>query len=516
MCLYKVRWSVLFVFCIFGLAACRIDDVPPPTSVAAPETPVTQAIPVSHAALAADPYGYQDSYLQLTGEFSKIPRLICGTSRHASPAGWGLTADSLMAMAAGYDSQLNSLIPPRLMITANGWWRQWQGLVGCGKTATIQTVWYLEVDDIVSPNPLVQVTLTRAGGDAIAAAATETAIPGEPLPATQTPVSPTATATATMPDIGPDEPPDGTATPTPEGEDGPSSDSDGTPTAGATASLIPTRRSGLGVTLTATATPGTATASPAPGIGTAAPPTDTATATPTATTAAAGAPTATPTSAAANLVVNQGPIVETEIVGAALTPNQTHSWEFTIDSSDVITINVAASNSLDIVISIFNQQGTPLIQQNNAAAGEIERISAFALPSPGEYQITIRAEQGNSGHYAMMFLLEDSYNFVGMGLLSLNGEAESALEASSDHFWFFEGQAREVVSIVVIPEDSSDLFLELYDPHGEEISGFVNDHPGGEQEQISLFTLPDAGIYAIRVGEYDFAESSYQIRLLAE
>ncbi len=517
MCLNKVRRSILIVCCIVGLAACRIDDLPPTVSVPTPETTAVQPNPVSHAALAADPYGYQDTYLQLTGEFSKVPQLICGTSRHASPAGWGLTADSLMALADGYGSQLNALAPQRLMITANGWWRQWQGLVGCGKTATMQTVWYLEVDEIVSPNPLVQVTLTRASGEAISAAVTAPEMEEVPAQPTQTPEIPTATAAATLPGIETVEPEAGTGTPTPDSGASPISGTAGTPTIGATSSLTPTRRTGLGVTLTATAAPGTATATPAAGTGTATPlPTNTMTPLPTVTTAAAGAPTATATSPAVNLVVNQGPVVETEMVGAPLAPNQTHSWDFTIDSSAVITVNVAASSSLDIVISIFNQQGTPIIQQNIAAPGQIERISALQLPSPGDYQITIRAAQGNSGHYAMMFLLQDSYNFVGKGILSLNEEANSTLEASSDHFWFFEGQAGDIVSIVAIPEDSSNLFLELYDPDGEEISGFVNDHPGGQQEQISQFTLPDAGIYSIRIGEYDFAESSYQIRLLAE
>src|SRR5690606_12333742 len=99
-------------------------------------------------------------------------------------------------------------------ITVDGRWLQWTGPVGCGKTAGVEEIWYLAVQNVVEPHPLVRAT----PGTVTAVAGAPTALPGATAPATAlpsptgvTPLSPaSATPTPTL------AAPAGTATGSPE------------------------------------------------------------------------------------------------------------------------------------------------------------------------------------------------------------------------------------------------------------------------------------------------------------
>ena len=96
----------------------------------------------------------------------------------------------------------------------------------------------------------------------------------------------------------------------------------------------------------------------------------------------------------------------------------------------------------------------------------------------------VRAGNGAIGNYAMIFLLSDSYNFVAKGILNYGDSRTTTLMADSDHFWFFDGEIDDTITLAIIPNDDGDLFLELYGSEAENISGFVDDGLAGEQEQL--------------------------------
>ena len=112
-----------------------------------------------------------------------------------------------------------------------------------------------------------------------------------------------------------------------------------------------------------------------------------------------------------------------------------------------------------------------------------------------------------------MLLKPDSYAFHHQGMIASGDSVTGSLAAQTDHFWLFTGNAGETVTITAVPGNGGDLFLELYDANSENALGFVDEGVAGNSEVISGYVLPTAGIYGIRVGEYDFRGVGYQLTL---
>lgn len=509
-------WVALLLVGLAGLIACRNDqDVQETAEVTIVAVSGESAV-VSLDELSANPAAYEGAYLEVTGEFRRLPVLICENDPHRSPAQWGIASDDHMALAGGFNSQLRAVVPDGLIVTVAGRWQQWQGSVGCGDDTTFESIWYLAVERIISPTSFARITLTPAFVPGASEGGQQSATPlstgftitdtmltdtaGTPI-ASLTPTTPSAAGTATIPV-------------TPQGAPTATRFDSGTPTVaiGATASVTPTS-----ITSTPTAVSGTvsptpaATGSPTPTSIVSATATGTATATgPTPTQSSLA--TATPTVVSAS-VIDKGTISGEELATEQLGANELHVWNFSISANDAITVSVAASPSINVVVSIVDGVGNRITERNAAPAGLIEQIANLPLTEPGDYQIQIRALDGASGHYSVILLLRDSFPFVAQSILAYGASQSGSLAANSDHFWFFQGNAGDSVSITVIPGDSGDLFLELYGTDATDLAGFIDDGISGEQEQLADFLLPDTGLYAIRVGEYDFLPSVYQIIL---
>jgi hypothetical protein len=66
---------------------------------------------------------------------------------------------------------------------------------------------------------------------------------------------------------------------------------------------------------------------------------------------------------------------------------------------------------------------------------------------------------------------------------------------------------------VADPDDSTDVFLEIYGPDANLISpAFISVGGNGVTEQLQ-WNLPEDGLYSIRVGEWNFAAGSYLFSL---
>ncbi len=207
--------------------------------------------------LNSTPDVYQNQRIRVTGEkVTIIPencRLFTGPEFK-----WGLIAEGLQLNAFGFEELVRRL-PDGLTMTVEGVWRQYTGPFGCGKEPETGAAWYLQVERIISPNPLplgngtpfatIQVPMNGESGIAITPFVTqtpETAVteppgigitalpPGGVLPThTPNPLStatsgPTATldptnpTTTRFPGLTP------SATPQPDGT--PTSSTPGTPT----------------------------------------------------------------------------------------------------------------------------------------------------------------------------------------------------------------------------------------------------------------------------------------------
>jgi hypothetical protein len=515
-------WKALVLAGLFGLNACGAEE----EVLETPEVPIVvvsnDPVTVILDDLADDPAIFENEYLEITGQYSQMPLLICDTDPHPSPGQWGITDGSLLALAGGFDSQLRALQLEGRVITVAGRWRQWEGPVGCGKKAVQQSIWYLDVDRIISPSPLSDFTSTPVNIASLNGGAQETPADVQSTPlGTATPVAQTgptadpalatpipASSGTPSPLVTPSFTPFSLATPSP---------TVATATASAGNTATATSMSSLTGTPTAVATASPTAAAGSSPIATS-PPGSTVTPLPTVTPVTPlptqpVLPTATPATGG-YFVTDQGPIDAEELIAGRLGNNEIHSWTHSLSSSDTITVAVAASPSSDVILSILDGSGNTVTEQNVAPAGDIEQISGLSLPSADDYKLQIRTANGNSASYAVMLLLSDSYDFVFQGILNNGDTSAGSLAADSDHFWFFQGGSGDSITITVIPDVSGDLFIELYGVNGQNISGFIDDGIGGEQEQLLDFMLPDAGMYSIRVGEYDFLPSGYQIELL--
>ncbi len=193
--------------------------------------------------------------------------------------------------------------------------------------------------------------------------------------------------------------------------------------------------------------------------------------------------------------------------------DETHGWTFDANAGEVITVSVAAQPNIDIILSISDQENNILVEQNHSPKGLVEILANFPLTESGNFQVLLRTNSEESGGYVLIFQYSDSYAYAAKQILNYGETQLGSLANESDHFWFFDGNSGDSITIVITPSDNSDLFLELYGIQSTNISGFTDEGSGGEPEQIVDLALPHDGLYAIRVGEYEFKSSNYEITL---
>ena len=103
--------------------------------------------------LNADPDAYRDRRIQVAGDFASVAPPAC-VPYTGPDIRWSLVAEELQLNAAGFENVLR-LLEEGTPMTVTGIWRLYRGPVGCGKEPPDANVWYLAVDQILEPNPLL-------------------------------------------------------------------------------------------------------------------------------------------------------------------------------------------------------------------------------------------------------------------------------------------------------------------------------------------------------------------------
>ena len=112
-----------------------------------------QAQLVTFSELQADPESFQNRLVRVSGSLLKLPPPGC--LPYSGPGiEWALIAEELRLDAIGFERVI-SLLTNGLPMTVDGFFRLYEGPLGCGKGAPDGSAWYLEVIQIVQPNPLV-------------------------------------------------------------------------------------------------------------------------------------------------------------------------------------------------------------------------------------------------------------------------------------------------------------------------------------------------------------------------
>lgn len=459
-----------------------------------PAPPGPAAI-VSVTELAEEPAAFAGQYVQVTGQYQPPAVIVCDGELRRSPAMWTIEEGETAIEAGGFEELLNVLLPRQATLTVAGRWLYWQGPAGCGKSAPVREVWYLAVQEIVDPHPLVRATLVPTDG------VIPTSVVDARLPTSTPSPSPSPTSTATSP-------PGGTTTATPALLPSPTTGT-GTPSPTATAAVTAT------ATLTATITRG----------GTAEP---TATLEPSAATATAEAgptPQATATETSGT-TLDRGTLSFEPVLGnpANFSPialeldelgeDEIHRWTFDARAGEVITASVAAQPDRDLVLQLRDFAGNVIITQNESGTSDVETIGAYAIPSEGTYQLTVHEVNGAGAYYALLYLNSEYsqyYNYEIAGVLPRNGSRTASMPENTDYLWLFVATGGSTVTITVAPSDATDPILNLLNPDRNLLFEYVNDRGPGQSEIILNARLEDSGLYILHVGEDQYAASNYRV-----
>jgi len=487
------RFVWLLLSLLLLLAACRGRaggaPTPFPTAAATPSPTASGPIALTVTELAAAPGLYLDALVQVTGAFRKQPLLVCEAEPFRSPATWGLGEEGLLVLAGGYDQQVRDLLPEGLLMTAEGRWQRWEGLVGCGKSAVNREVWYLNVGRILSPSPLTQVTLTPGGpGTAVAEVPT---LEGEP------PLAPTEDFS--FPTPLPEENPTEEATfPV---DDFPAPTAELLPTLPSTTleSELPT----ASVTVALSGTPGTPTTGTPTITGT--PPTATPTVTGT-------PPTATPTTPSGpGQIITKGSWDDfyEGFVVTTLAAGTTDRWDQEVFEGESYTIYVIAAQPADIVVSLLREDQTIINRQNTAAPGVPEIIDPTNITGAGNFQIHVATASGVAADYAILSGTDEEFPTSIAGYITLGTPRTGVqMPEGASHYWFFTATAGDQVTIVLDPTNG-DFYFDLYDADGESIDS-MDDGGEGETETLTA-TLAASGLYAISLAEIDGIATTYTL-----
>jgi hypothetical protein len=166
---------------------------------------VVAPVPVTFRELNSDPLAYLNLPIQVSGAFLRLTPQSC--AKYSGPRlEWALVAEDLQLDVKGYERVVRILTPGSEM-TVQGIWRLYQGPLGCGKGPEQGNAWYLQVQRIVQPNPLVgdgsggsmNITSGLPGLPELLPTGIPTATPS----ATPTLMSVTPMATATQNDFAP-------------------------------------------------------------------------------------------------------------------------------------------------------------------------------------------------------------------------------------------------------------------------------------------------------------------------
>ena len=124
-----------------------------PSPTPSNDSGIPQATLVNFTDLNNDPYAYIDQLIEVSGGYT--PQTAPDCVRYSGPhIHWALIADSLQLDAVGYE-RIVKLLAPGTPMTVRGYWRLYDGPLGCGKGPARGSRWYLHVTMIMQPNPLI-------------------------------------------------------------------------------------------------------------------------------------------------------------------------------------------------------------------------------------------------------------------------------------------------------------------------------------------------------------------------
>lgn len=212
--------------------------------------------------------------------------------------------------------------------------------------------------------------------------------------------------------------------------------------------------------------------------------------------------------------VLRGPVSPEESVTGLLGNEQTDLWTFAGQADQYVTLALnPVGTDVDLTLSLLLPSGELLEQADFGLPGDPEIILDALLPVPGEYVVEVAEFFGESGRYELSLTQTASPQFVSGGVIAPGEVVSSELVAATRPVWSFDGEAGQLISIVLTPvNEQLDLLLELTGPEGELL--IERDETfAGDPEVLAGYELPSTGRYQIHIRSFAEQSGSYSLAL---
>ena len=213
---------------------------------------------------------------------------------------------------------------------------------------------------------------------------------------------------------------------------------------------------------------------------------------------------------AANVV---GSLGQQDLVNGNLEPNIKDVWTFSLPSSRYATLTLSPDNKdIDLILSLIGPTGQTVTRIDNGYAGDTETVIDNLLLDGGLYVVEVNEFFGSPGRYTLSLVLTEEPLFGGGGQIALGQTIQGDLLSGGQHVWTFSGDASELVSVVLTPDNQFDAILDLYAPDGQRIAA-LDEGFSGDAEVIAGLELPITGEYSILVRSFAGAGGNYSLSL---
>ncbi|GJM40210.1 MAG: hypothetical protein DHS20C20_04920 [Ardenticatenaceae bacterium] len=208
-----------------------------------------------------------------------------------------------------------------------------------------------------------------------------------------------------------------------------------------------------------------------------------------------------------------GSLGQQDLVNGELVEGAKDVWTFSLPGPRYANITLSPDNKdIDLILSLISPTGQTVTHIDNGYAGDTEIMIDNLLQDSGLYVVEVSEFFGAPGRYTMSLVITEEPLFGGGGRLSPGQTIQSSLARGAQHVWTFTGNAQEVVSIVLTPENQFDAILDIYGPNGERLAA-LDEGFSGDAEVVSALELPVTGEYDILVRSFAGEGGSYTLSL---
>lgn len=208
-----------------------------------------------------------------------------------------------------------------------------------------------------------------------------------------------------------------------------------------------------------------------------------------------------------------GSLGQQDLVTGDLEANVKDVWTFSLPGPRYANLTLSPDNKdIDLILTLISPTGQTVTRIDNGYAGDTEIMIDNLLQDSGLYVVEVSEFFGDAGRYTLSLVLTEEPLFGGGGRLAPGQTIQSNLARGAQHVWTFSGDAGELVSIVLTPDNQFDAILDIYSPDGTRLAA-LDEGFSGDAEVVAGLELPLTGEYSILVRSFAGEGGSYSLSL---